>query len=89
MLIEGGQVLVKDIKDNVITLESSEIENFTQGEIIKFSNGNQGYLLSAYDKTANVILFDNFMDGISVGAKATKTGKTFSIDIPREILGKI
>ena len=78
-----------EIKDSVVVIESNKVEEFIQGEIILFGEKTKGYILSAEEKKANVIILNNSMDEIQIGVKGRKTNSTFTIDIPNEVIGHI
>lgn len=78
-----------EIRDNIIKIYLNEPQTLIQGEILIIDGKYKCYLITADLITAYAILLEDMYHSIKVGALCKRTKKTFSVDLPKDIIGKI
>lgn len=83
-----NKITITSIKDGLITIEGKS--NYTNGEVISFSNGAKGLLVSANQTFGLITLLnDNEENPIQVGMTADISGEQFRIHVQDDLLGNI
>jgi F-type H+/Na+-transporting ATPase subunit alpha len=86
--VNMSKIIVTSIKDGLITIQGTS--NYTNGEVITFSNGAKGLLVSANQNLGLItLLSDNENNPIQVGMTAEISGEQFRIHVKDGLLGNI
>jgi F-type H+-transporting ATPase subunit alpha len=81
---EVGTVL--QVKDGIALLEG--LENAAFGEIVRFENGVEGMVIDMSEGQVGVIVLGDYLK-IKAGEVAKATGKTLSMPVSDDLLGRV
>ncbi|MFA9288430.1 MAG: F0F1 ATP synthase subunit alpha [Weeksellaceae bacterium] len=76
---------VQEVKDGVVTLRG--LHNVGYGELIEFDNGETAMIIDMVEDIVGAIVLGDYL-GISAGQKARGTGRTLSVPVSDEVLGR-
>lgn len=78
--------VVTEVKDGVITL--SGLDNVGYGELLEFSNGVKALIIDLVEEGVGAIVLGDYLT-ISSGDIARATGRTLSLPVSDEIIGRV
>ncbi len=81
---EIGEVV--EVKDEVVTAVG--LQNVAYGELVEFTRGERGYVIDLQEDLVGIIVLDDFTK-IKAGEEVKATGRTLSVGISDEIIGRV
>ena len=85
-LKSSEQGVVTEIKDGVIILQG--LDNATYGELLEFDNNCLAYVIDLSEENVGAIVLGDYLS-IRSGTKARALGRSLSIPVSDELLGRI
>lgn len=82
--VEVGSV--EEVKDGVVT--ATGLDNASYGELVEFENGEKGMIIDMLESLVGIIVLGNY-EGITAGSRITATGKTLSVGVSENLLGRV